>query len=262
MNRLSHILFAFFLFVALYSLIHAFSVLQSGFGVLRDLLIYYAAGGLVLTIISVPILYYKAPHRGSSSRTFGNLGAISALSFVTFGIGSLGGSLVYQWRTAIPIVGNISILIGALIMVIGAEMPDFDIPLLGISRHRNVVFHSAILPLLITVTTITNVALKIASAETFRIGAEVEYYITALFLLGYASHLFLDIYPSNASPFEIIWRVVSPYDEAPVGLKAVGPLKVSKAKAKHWLVGNGFLLVLVAGALLTLYFFNLPVFSP
>ncbi|MGV9168737.1 MAG: hypothetical protein ACOC38_02225 [Promethearchaeia archaeon] len=149
-----------------------------------------------------------------------------------------------------------------MITVIGAELPDFDIPLLGISRQRNVVFHSAILPLLITLTTIVNVAMKVASAHTFRIGVEVEYYITALFLLGYASHLFLDIYPSNASPFEIVWRVVSPYDEAPVGLKPVGPLKVSKSKAKHWLVGNATLLVLVALALFTLYFVNLPFFSP
>ena len=77
------------------------------------------------------------------------------------------------------------------------SLPDFDIPLLGISRHRNVVFHSAILPLLITVTTITNVALKIASAETFRIGAEVKYYITALFLLVLVAGTLLTLYFFN-----------------------------------------------------------------
>ncbi|MGV9168736.1 MAG: hypothetical protein ACOC38_02220 [Promethearchaeia archaeon] len=52
MNRLSPILFAFFLFVALYSLIHAFSMWQASFALLTDLLTYYAIGGLVLTVVS------------------------------------------------------------------------------------------------------------------------------------------------------------------------------------------------------------------
>ncbi len=77
----------------------------------------------------------------------------------------------------------------AIIMVAGALMPDWDIPFLGISRHRNIVFHSAILPILILLTTLVNVASRFLTAGSsiiavdLSVGAEVEFYITGLFLL-------------------------------------------------------------------------------
>jgi hypothetical protein len=183
--------------------------------------------------------------------------------FVVFCIGSLAGTIVYQWYTGIPIIGNISIFIGAIITIAGALMPDWDIPFLGISRHRNIIFHSVALPLLILLTTLVNVASRILTSGSsiitvdLSIGAEVEFYITALFLLGYASHLYLDIFPSDANPLEILWTAVDPGQDAPAGLKPLGPIKIDKKHARQWLIGNATLLVMIAAALLGLYFYNI-----
>ncbi len=262
MNKLSHMMFAISLFVAIYSLIYAFSVWRSDIGHLLDLLWFYLAGGIALTIIAVPILYWKAPHKEEEDRTTSNKSAISALAFITFCIGSLVGSVVYQFTTGIPIIGNISIFIGMLIMLSGALMPDWDITFLGISRHRNLIFHSFILPLLVIIGTLANVFFSITEYGLQNTGAHVEYYITSLFLFGYASHLILDIFPSDASPLEILWRVVDPHDKAPTGLKPLGPIKITKKSAKGWLVSNSLILLFFAFLLLGLYFYNLPAFTP
>ena len=257
MNRVSHIIFALALFVGLYSLLYGFSVWLSDFGTLSQLLLYYVAGGVGLSIIAVPILYYKAPQRKMMARTTSNRGSAAAMTFVTFCIGSLMGSFAYQWQTGVSVIGNISIFIGALITIAGALMPDWDIPFLGISRHRNIIFHSIILPLLVVLGTLVNVTLRILSATSLAVGAEVEYYITALFLLGYASHLYLDIYPSNANPLEILWTAVDIEHKAPTGLKPLGPIKVSQRNARNWLVSNATLLIGIALALFALYFYNI-----
>jgi hypothetical protein len=249
--------FAFAMFVGLYSLLYAFSVWLSDIGRLLELLFYYAAGGIVLCIVAVPILYYKAPHRKTMARTTSDRGSVSAMAFVVFCIGSLAGSIFYQWQSGVAILGNTSIFIGALITMTGALMPDWDIPFLGISRHRNIIFHSVILPLLIVLGTLVNVTARILSSTSLSVGAEVEYYITALFLLGYASHLYLDIFPSNANPLEILWTAVDIDQKAPTGLKPLGPLKISQKNARGWLVGNATLLVGIALVLFGLYFYDI-----
>jgi hypothetical protein len=177
------------------------------------------------------------------------MSAISAMFFVTFCVGALAGSFFYQWYYDIAIIGGISIFIGAIITIAGALMPDWDIPFLGISRHRNIIFHSVILPLLITLTTLINIATSFASLNI----VTVEYYITALFLLGYASHLYLDIFPSDANPLEILWIAADPFHKAPTGLKPLGPIKIGNKAARGWLVGNATLLVMIAIALFGLY---------
>ncbi|NHJ13346.1 MAG: hypothetical protein EAX95_06690 [Candidatus Thorarchaeota archaeon] len=257
MNRLSHMVFAFSLFVGLYSVIYAFSVWASQAGQLMEFFYYYLVGGFAVMIFSLPILYYKAPNKEMAKRTTSNRSAAGALAFVTFCIGSLVGIIVYQWISGVPIIGNLSIFIGAFITVSGALMPDWDIPFLGISRHRNVIFHSVILPLLVVLMTLVNVAISIVSTLSLAIGAYVEYYVTALFLIGYSSHLYLDIFPSDANPLEIIWRAVDVDSKAPTGLKPLGPIKISQKNARNWLVGNATLLVMMALALLGLYFYNL-----
>ena len=261
MNRLSHMMFALSLFLGLYSLIFGYSVWASSLGQLRELLMYYFVGGAALTIISVPLLYWKAPHK-EEDRTTSNRGAVSAIAFITFCVGSLGGSAIYLWTLGIPIIGNLSITMGALITITGALVPDWDIILLGISKHRNVIFHSALLPILITLVTLVNVALTIVTNYSFKVGAGLEYYIVALFLLGYASHLYLDIFPSHASPLEILWRAHDPHSKAPTGLKPLGPIKISKRAARGWLVTNASILVVVALALMSLYFYNLLSVTP
>ena len=255
--------FAFALFVGLYSLLYAFSVWQSDLGTLFELLQFYIIGGIVLSIFTVPILFYKAPNRHMQARTSSNRSSVSAIFFVTFCVGSLAGTIVYQWYTGIPIIGNISIFIGALITVTGALMPDWDIPFLGIQSHRNIVFHSVLLPLVITLTTLLNVATRVLSAGSsiiqvdLSIGAEIEYYVTALFLLGYASHLYLDIFPSDANPLEILWVAMDPDSKAPTGIKPLGPIKVSKKYARHYLISNATVLVLIALALFGFYFYGI-----
>ncbi len=249
--------FALALFVGLYSLIYGFSVWLSDLGTLTELLFYYVAGGVILSIIAVPILYYKAPQKKMMARTTSNRGSAAAMTFVVFCVGSLIGSIVYQWQSGVSIIGNVSIFIGSLITVTGALMPDWDIPFLGISRHRNIIFHSLILPLLVVLGTLVNVTSRILSATSLAVGAEVEYYITALFLLGYASHLYLDIYPSNANPLEILWTAVDVDHKAPTGLKPLGPIKVSQKNARSWLVGNATFLIGIALALFALYFYNI-----
>ncbi len=256
MNRLSHILFGFSLFVGLYSLVWAFSVWTSEVGRLLTGLSYYCVGGIALSVVVVPILFYKAPHRKHEERTTSDTGALGALTFVCFSIGSLIGMTVYAWMNGIVIAGNISLSIGLLLMEVGALMPDWDIPFLGIERHRNVIFHSCVLPLLITGNVIYNVTAKIVTSGSLQMDANLELYATALFLLGYASHLYLDIFPNNASAFEILWRVMDPHAEAPTGLKPLGPIEIHKKAARSWLVGNASLLVMVALALFGLYFYN------
>lgn len=256
MNKLSHLMFAISLFVGIYSLIYAFSVWRSAVGQLMEFGGYYLAGGVVLTFVAVPILYWRAPNKNVSDRTTSNKSSIGAMSFITFSIGSLCGAVIYQYISGVPIVGNISIFIGMLIMITGALMPDWDITLLGISRHRNLIFHSFLLPLLVVMGTLVNVAVSIIVFSTYAIGASVEYYITALFLIGYASHLYLDVFPSDASPLEILWRAVDPHDDAPTGIKSLGPIKITKRSAKGWLVGNATVLVILALSLLALYFVN------
>ena len=250
-------MFALSLYVLLYSLIFGYSVWSSDVGKLTQLLSYFLAGGLILMLISVPLVYVKAPHKDSPSRTTSNKGAIGALSLVFFSIGSLGGSAYYLWTESIPVVGSLSLTMGALIMILGALVPDWDIPLLGISRHRNLLFHSALLPILITFMTLVNVALTIAASLSFQVGVQLEYYITSLFLLGYASHLYLDIFPSDSSPLEIVWRATDPHSKAPTGIRSFGPLKISKKAARGWLVTNASILVIIALFLMGLYFYNI-----
>jgi len=260
MNRVSHMVFAFALFVGLYSLLYAFSVWQSDLGTLSGLLTFYVIGGAVLSIVAVPILYYKAPNKDMKARTTSNRGAASAMFFVAFCIGSLAGTIIFQWYSGIAMIGNISIFIGSIIIIAGALMPDWDIPFLGISRHRNIIFHSAALPLLILLTTLVNYAARILSSGSpvdLSVGAGIELYITGLFLLGYASHLYLDIFRSDANPLEILWTAIDPSQKAPTSLKPLGPIKVGKKYARHWLISNATLLVIIAIALFGLYFYNI-----
>ncbi len=255
-------MFAFSLFVALYSLVFAFSVWYSDIGILTEFAFNYIAGGLAISVIFTPIMYWKAPHRESSRRTTSNRSAFGALFFMLFCIGSLVGTTIYQYQSGVFMIGNVSIFIGALITMSGALIPDWDIIFLGISRHRNIIFHSLILPVLILLGTLVNVAFSVISSSSLAVGAHLEYYIAALFLIGYSSHLYLDIFPSDASPLEIVWRAVNPLDDAPTGMKQFGPWKISKNQARSWLVGNATILLLIAIGLLGLYFYNLSLIMP
>ncbi|MGY5876466.1 MAG: hypothetical protein RTU30_12030 [Candidatus Thorarchaeota archaeon] len=258
MNRLSHMVLAFSLFVGLYTIVWGLSVWQSDVGEVLNGLAYYFAGGLALSFVAMPILYYKAPHK-DKTRTTSDMGAYGAMFFVCFCIGSMLGMWIYQTISGVAVIGNPSLFIGGVITVTGALMPDWDIPLLGIGRHRNLVFHSVILPFLVVAGIIGSTLVKIIAGGSLLIEANVELYIGALFLIGYASHLYADIYPSDANFLEIVWRSMDPNAEAPTGLKSLGPIKVSKKQARNWLGANATLLLMVAAGLLGLYFYNILV---
>ncbi|MFW9975779.1 MAG: hypothetical protein ACFFDQ_10960, partial [Candidatus Thorarchaeota archaeon] len=130
-----------------------------------------------------------------------------------------------------------------------------DIPFLGLSRHRNIIFHSIVLPIFAVLATLLNVASR--TGTILAPGAEIEYYITALFLLGYASHLYLDIFPSDANPLEILWIASDIDHKAPTGLKPLGPIKINQKHARSWLVLNATMLVIIALILFGWYFYNL-----
>lgn len=249
-------MFGFSLFVGLYSLLYAFSIWYTGGGAILEFVEYYFIGGIIASVVCVPILYYKAPHKEMKARTSSNRSAAGALFFVTFCLGSLVGTIVYQWYTGVTVIGNISIFVGALLVVAGALMPDWDIPFLGISRHRNIIFHSVVLPLLAVLLTMINVSIRTGN-PFLEAGAEAEYYLTALVLLGYASHLYLDIFPSDANPLEILWIAADPFHKAPTGLKPLGPIKISPKNARNFLVTNATILVIVAIFLFAGYFGNL-----
>ncbi len=247
--------FAFSLFVGLYSLLFGFSVWYTGIGTITGLVEFYLIGGIVTSLFCVPILYYKAPHKSMKARTSSNRSAAGALFFVTFCIGSLVGTVAYQWYSGVVVIGNISIFIGVLLVVAGALIPDWDIPFLGISRHRNIIFHSLTIPLLAVLLTVVNVAIR--TGTVLGNGAEAEYYLIGLVLLGYASHLYLDIFPSDANPLEILWIAADPFHKAPTGIKPFGPIKISNKTARTWLVGNATILVILAVFLFAAYFGNL-----
>ncbi len=258
MNQLSHMIFAFSFFIAIYTTIYAITLYLASES-LQILLLYYLGGGLVLGIVASPILYYKAPNKEKSdNRTTSNAAAAGSMLFVTFFIGAMGGCVLHQWTHGIQIEGNLSIFVGSMSVLIGGLMPDWDIPFLGIERHRNIVFHSFILPVVILAPTLARLVIMVVASNLGNLAnfiAPTEIYILAFFLVGYASHLALDIFPSKANPWEILWRVLSPLDEAPTGLKPFWRIRVPKKHAKAWLAGNAALLTLIALGLLGLYYY-------
>ena len=109
--------------------------------------------------------------------------------------------------------------------------------------------------MLAVLLTVVNVTIR--TGTVLGDGAEAEYYLIALVLLGYASHLYLDIFPSDANPLEILWIAADPFHKAPTGIKPFGPIKISNKTARTWLVGNATILVILAVFLFAAYFGNL-----
>ncbi|MFW9933990.1 MAG: hypothetical protein ACFFDU_00490 [Candidatus Thorarchaeota archaeon] len=126
-----------------------------------------------------------------------------------------------------------------LVAWVGGIFPDFDIqwkPLLG---HRSIITHSVLAPLMI-------VALFITPVYLLGWWTLIDRYFIAIFLLGCACHLFLDLAPSTRS---VLNRWLKNPLEAFVyiekGLKAPpGNITyVPKQYEKGWLIGNGVALV-------------------
>ncbi len=254
MNRLNHLIFAFWIYTTIFVGIFFYSMYLSGDTHFYDMLLNITIGGFAVSFILVPIFYSRANvHKERPDESFSSHKAtIGALFLVSFSFGILATILIMSYYYHIPIIGNINIPLGALITIIGGLVPDWDIILMGVGAHRNILFHSAIVPLIFTAGGIYDIVSHFLAGLPL-VTTDVQYFLMAMFLIGYASHLMLDIYPSNKNIFDLIWRVISPFDEAPTGIKGFGK-NLTKRQAKSWLYSNASLLILYALILMAAYF--------
>jgi hypothetical protein len=120
----------------------------------------------------------------------------------------------------------------------GAQLPDYDVLWKKILPHRNVITHSFILPILFT--------LPVYLTRTDLIGDFVFLVpIFAMYLVGHASHLFLDLMPESwegTALIHIFWRNEN------------GRKTMPKASSFLFLLING--LIILAGGIILLFFFS------
>ena len=157
------------------------------------------------------------------------LGIFYALDFVGFIDLQLAGDLAGLELHSIWIV------LSFMATHFGAQLPDYDIIWKKILPHRNIVTHSLLLPAIICIPLYT-----VNTYSNFLIP------IYAFYLIGHASHLFMDLRPESwkgSALIHLFW-----VNEA--GRKTL-PAKASRL----FLLING-LLIISAGIIL-LYFFQL-----
>ncbi len=124
-----------------------------------------------------------------------------------------------------------------LITILGAHFPDFDLDF-GRRFHRSPITHSALIPAILFAYHILYILDKTSLV------------LMALFFLGYASHLLLDIFPANASilkRFTYIFRNYVPGDIR----------GIPKRYEKTFLVVSGVLCIVFAVVFLTVAAFTL-----
>jgi len=117
-------------------------------------------------------------------------------------------------------------------VLIGAHFPDFDLDF-GTRFHRSPLTHSFIIPSL----------LFIAYFHGTRDTTVLR--LLSMFFMGYASHLFLDIFPAKAS---ILARFLAPFKHYTPGDIRLIPEKWEKP----WLIISGLITLAFAFALLSL----------
>ncbi|MHA1214150.1 MAG: hypothetical protein ACTSR2_13120 [Candidatus Hodarchaeales archaeon] len=89
----------------------------------------------------------------------------------------------------LPVISPLWVSTAFLLTLVGSEAPDWDL-LLNWLQHRDITTHSIFIPLLISATFIVQVFLNPEDpTQIFAI-------IFAPFLLGFASHLLLDLFPN------------------------------------------------------------------
>jgi len=121
----------------------------------------------------------------------------------------------------------------ALFMVIvGAHFPDFDLDF-GARFHRSPITHSFFIPLALFLFYL----FQAPSPDILR--------LLAIFFLGYASHLLLDILPSGASLFGRFTSIFQSYTPGDVR-------GIPEGMEKGWLIGSGLLTLALAAVYLFL----------
>jgi len=152
--------------------------------------------------------------------------------FVTWAIAMIASYFLIE----LPMKTNsLWIMLSLFICQFGSQMPDYDIIWNKFLPHRNVITHSLFLPAL------SILPIYFVTDET---NALLPLY--AFFLFGYASHLFLDLYVKGwvgSACIRVFWR------------NADGSRSMGGTKSFLWLFFNG--LILVAGGIVIMFFFNL-----
>jgi len=101
---------------------------------------------------------------------------------------------------------NINFWLAWLLVIFGAYFPDIDLDF-GTRFHRNLFTHSHIVVMFIAAVYFTTPVPQVLELLGF-------------FFLGYASHLLLDIFPSNASVFKRVWTIFASY-QTPGDLRGI-----------------------------------------
>lgn len=129
---------------------------------------------------------------------------------------------------------GIWIVLSFMVTHFGAQLPDYDLIWDKLLPHRNIITHSVFLPLLICIP-----LYFVSAATKFLVP------IYAFYLIGHASHLFLDLRPKSwkgAALIHLFW------------VNDDGRKTFTAKASKLFLLING-IIVLVAGIIL-LYFFQ------
>jgi len=143
--------------------------------------------------------------------------------------------LVY-FLADIPLKENAMwIMLSFFVCQFGAQLPDYDLLWKKVLPHRNILTHSVFLPALVSMPTYfvideTNMLLP----------------LYAFFLIGYGSHLLLDLRPKawlGSACIKLFWR------------NREGSKSMGGTQSYIWLILNGLILI-VAGALI-MFLFNM-----
>ncbi|MHA1303051.1 MAG: metal-dependent hydrolase [Candidatus Heimdallarchaeaceae archaeon] len=156
------------------------------------------------------------------------------------------------------------IVISLLCCLIGAELPDFDIIWKDVLHHRHFLTHSIILPGLLSLTVIA-----VSNRTNFLLP------VYGLFLIGNASHLILDLFPSwkedkdgkiTDSNHVLAWLSPSLTGKKLYSalkgtylihfnpFKIKGKATINKTATRAWFVVNA--LLMVVWAVILLFFFG------
>ena len=157
------------------------------------------------------------------------IGIFYALDYIGFIDLGLSGSLTNLEFHSLWIV------LSFMVTHFGAQLPDYDVIWNKILPHRNIVTHSVLLPIIVCI-------------PLYAVKPETNFLVPiyAFYLIGHASHLFMDLRPKSwkgSALVHIFW------------VNEAGRRTLPPKASKLFLFLNG-LIIIVAGIIL-LYFFQL-----
>ena len=127
------------------------------------------------------------------------------------------------------------IILSFMVTHFGAQLPDYDLIWAKVLPHRNILTHSIFLPLVICL-------------PLFWVKPETEFLVPiyAFYLIGHASHLFLDLRPESwkgSALIHLFW------------VNDEGRKTFPKKASRLFILING--IIILAAGIILLYFFQL-----